>query len=290
MSGKSPSRVSQQREESPIVRDSEYYQYLRDSAQLNSSRKNVESSQYLNERNQDKMSPRASTLTQEYERQSQRSRSRSPTFTKELTDYRVDSGYRTVKKYDQSPSERRSRSPGDYNPEDSSQYLSPQKREEAFQPRGSKSRSRSPRFTSEITDYRISSNYRTIKTYDESTSPQRGRQREVFSSKEPEMLNTPIKQKESNLSAYDPTYSAGRRKSPVKFALEPTLYREETGYRTVKHFEKNEPQQPPQRESQQLQQREPESTIKESQEKPKATEDNQYISKKLEFEQAQNKK
>mmetsp|Transcript_6070 Transcript_6070/g.6670 ORF Transcript_6070/g.6670 Transcript_6070/m.6670 type:complete len:547 (+) Transcript_6070:46-1686(+) len=266
----SPSRIKL---DSPMISDVDYYRYLQESARRNSPRRTMNSYRASSPR----MSPR----------------NQSPSLRKELTDYRVDSGYRTVR--------------------------SPRRDVESPTSGRGSPRSRSPRYRSEVTDYRVSSNYRTVKAYDETASPQRSYDNQY------ESLRTPTRTRDSN---YASTYSYGSRtKSPPRYMQEPTTYREETGYRTVRHYDmppqtesksearneekneqknedqvetKNEPQTETKKEAEvksepqtekKEEKSEPEevqmSGIKEEEEKPEKKEVDEAISKKLEFEAPQ---
>lgn len=259
-----PSRLSQERVGSPMISDADYYRYLQESSRLSSGRKNAGYSSPRRSRDDSgRLSPRAS----------------SPRLKKELTDYRVDSGYRTVRKYD-----------------DAEDYRASSRNYRASSPSGRASpRSRSPRLISEMTDYRVTSNYRTVKAYD-GGSPMRESSR-VSADRQYESQWASPQRRKPDYSSYNQSYSSSRRRSPQRYQQEETTYRKEKGYRTVKVFDKNEPESEKKSESQAEEKKpepqteekksEPESGIKEYSEEPKSKENNEEITKKLEFEEPQ---
>jgi len=262
----SPTRLSKG---SQLISDIDYYRYLEEGARLSSGRKYTGYSSTKRSQNTGRLSPRASSPRLS-------PRNKSPSLRQELTDYRIDSGYRTVRKYD-NVDEYRS-SPRNI-------------RDSPLSERGSP-RSRSPRFRSEVTDYRVSSNYRTIKTYD-GESPQL--ENSLFSAdRETKRQRTPPRSTEPNYMSYNQSYSAGKHRSPSRYQQEPTKYREETRYRTVKVFDEHEHEKTTQKNGFQAEERsennefpEGESGIKEFQERSKAKGANEEISKKLAFEEPQ---
>jgi len=191
--------------------------------------------------------------------------SRYPSLKKEIPDYRTESGYRTIKTSD----------PPVRTPEKGSKIRV--FNEESQSP---SRRSKSPRFKSDLTDYRIGSNLRTIKTYDE---PAR---QSAYSN----LLTSSSRHGLSDTNEQQP-----RKKKLPSLRQEPTTYREETNYRTVKVFDyppsqvrESRETERPWRETEKIR-REPQSEIKKPEEKPEDKKNKVEVSKKLEFEQKESK-
>lgn len=213
------------------------------------------SSKKISPRESRKISPRTSHRS-----------SRSPSLKKEITDYRTESGYRTIKTYD-SPARSTTQKGSEIKVFNESSQ-SPSRR------------SKSPRFKSDLTDYRISSNVRTIKTYDE--LPRQSAYSNFLASSS----------KYGGLS--DSIEPQSRKKRSPSLRQEPTTYREETNFRTVRVYEYASPQARESRETirtvrpwrdTEITQREPQSEIKKLEEKADDKKTKEEISKKLEFEQ-----
>lgn len=236
---------SKKREASPS--DADYNRYLRESYQMQLERRGELSPKRSSRRGSRRSSQRSSP------RNSRSPRSRSPSLRQEPTDYRVDIGYRTVKTYD-TPT-RVSRS-GAESMGQQSETQTPARR------------SRSPKLRSELTDYRVENNYRTVKAYDESA-------RQSVASESRSTRN-------GVSSVERPTRTS---KSP-KLREEPTNYREGTGYRTVRAYENA----PFQASAGRTQHKEPESEIKRpEEEQTESKKDPVEISKRLEFVQREAK-
>lgn len=240
----SPQRSLQQQDLSTI-RDNEYNRYLRESTRLHSPTRRAEESPARRSRWTERQSPKA--YSPQRETHKSKSRSRSPSFKKELTDYRIDSGYRTIKTFENSPSKSTFGRPSEMIAEN--YEVSPQRNSRRRQsPRSerSQSRSKSPRFKSDLTDYRVTSAYRTIKTFDEDlttqySSPQRGRADITAlnaSRAQPEERRTSPRHTELRGSEYKYSHSPNKHRSPPRYKLEPTSYREGTAYRTVKTYDR----------------------------------------------------
>ena len=116
--------------------------------------------------------------------------------------------------------------------------------------RSSPRRTRSPQFKSDLTDYRISSNHRTIRTYNEPT-------RQSLHSD-----SLPIRQSTYGAENLQQT----RRKRSPGLRQEPTVYREATNYRTVRAYESPSVNLTEKKESERPL-REPQSEIKKPEEK-----------------------
>mgnify|MGYP000850438235 CR=1 FL=1 len=261
-------RKSSKQRASPRDREGEYYQYLKQTPRISPSpsRKNIGSPRQ--KKLLDKKPSPLSSPNREARRQSPRNRSKSPSLKKEVTTYRIDSAFRTVKKFDftpniSTPTDSLIHGKASSTLKQSSNARSPRATKRNLE--DSSSRSKSPKFKTDITDYRVTSNFRTVKTFenpDETmrtiNSPQRDqattsniyvpehpheRPRSPRSSRSP---RSPMRRERliGDAVVNSPNSSANKsvkQKSP-KFRIEPTYYREEAALRTVKVFENQHPQ------------------------------------------------